>query len=46
MVKWLIELQAPPARYWVIGQPPHVVRLDVMHLLLSFLLVTASVGCG
>ncbi len=45
MVGLLLELTAPSARPWIIGQPAKVAVRDTGHLLLRVWLLTACALC-
>jgi hypothetical protein len=46
MVGLLLSLTAPADRLWIIGQTPQRVVLDVLHLMVRIVLVTACMGCS
>lgn len=45
MVELFLELTAPPARIWVIGQSPKQAAFDLVNLLLRALLLTTCNYC-
>lgn len=46
MLALVYEIANPPTRLWIIGQSPRQAALDVVHLLLRVLLLTAAGACG